>query len=224
MNKGTILVVEDEENIASLVSLYLKREGFDVYTAANGEDGLKKLTEVDPRLVILDLMLPDHDGLEVCKRIRADRDLPVIMLTAKDTEIDKILGLEVGADDYMTKPFSPRELVARVKAVLRRLDSSASAEDARLGDVVVNVDRREVMMGEEKIELTAKEFDLLYYFTQNKGLVLSREQILRQVWGYDYYGGARTVDVHIRQLRRKFGDDLPIKTVWGVGYKAEKDV
>lgn len=224
MSKGTILIIEDEENIASLVTLYLKNEGFNVEWAERGEEGLAKLEEAQPRLVLLDLMLPDADGLEICRKIRASKDIPIIMLTAKDTEIDKIVGLEVGADDYITKPFSPREVVARVKAVLRRLEVSPVQERIELGEITIDVGRRETHLGKKGVDLTAKEFDLLLFFAQNKGLVLTREQILQQVWGYDYYGGARTVDVHIRQLRRKLGKHLPIQTVWGVGYKAEKDV
>lgn len=222
MDKGTILVIEDEENIASLISLYLKNEGFSVEQAASGEEGLTKLETSHPKLVILDLMLPGMDGFEVCRQIRKNQATPIIMLTARETEIDKIVGLEIGADDYITKPFSPRELIARVKAVLRRVEEKyPKPEIIKLGNLEINISQRKVKIGGKEIDLTAKEFDLLLYLTQNKNIVLPREQILSKVWGYDYYGGSRTVDVHIRQIRSKLGKDCPVQTVWGVGYKVE---
>jgi DNA-binding response OmpR family regulator len=167
-------------------------------------------------------MLPDIDGVEVCKRIRQSGDLPVLMLTARDEDVDKIIGLEVGADDYMTKPFNPRELVARVRAILRRATPQrASRESAVLqhGDLVVDAGRREARVGDQEIQLAPKEFDLLWELLDHRGLVLTRDQLLERVWGYTFAGDTRTVDVHVRQLRRKLGDASPIVTVWGVGYK-----
>ena len=173
-------------------------------------------------LVVLDLMLPDIDGIEVCKRIRQESDLPILMLTAREEDVDKIIGLEVGADDYLTKPFNPRELVARVRSILRRATPERAArESAQLkhGDLVVDAGRREVKVGEQEIQLAPKEFDLLWELLDHRGLVLTRDQLLERVWGYTFAGDTRTVDVHVRQLRRKLGDASPIVTVWGVGYK-----
>lgn len=218
--RGTVVLIEDEESIADLVRMYFEQEGFRLVHAPNGEQGLDAVRDRDPRVVLLDLGLPGMDGVEVCRRIRAFSDVPVIMLTARDSEIDKIVGLEIGADDYVTKPFSPRELVARVRAVLRR------SEDAPRTPSVLEVDgweidsgRREVRsVAGDTIRPTAREFDLLWYLAENGGLVLSRGQILEAVWGYEYFGETRTVDVHIRQLRKKL-EGMPIETVWGVGYR-----
>ncbi len=215
----SVLVVEDEDNIAEIVRLYLQREGFHVLVCRTGEEALQAYGRCSPDLVVLDIGLPDLDGLEVCKRIRAKDDTPIIMLTARDAEVDKVVGLEVGADDYVTKPFSPRELVARVKAVLRRSRSAPEPEVFHLRSLAIDRGRREVRRGDEVVELTAREFDLLWYFCINKGLVLTREQIARAVWGYDYLGESRTIDAHVRQLRKKLGDDFPLKTRWGVGYQ-----
>jgi len=213
-------LIEDEEAIADLVRMYFEQEGFRLIHAGDGEAGLEAVRERSPRAVLLDLGLPGIDGIEVCRRIRAHSDVPVIMLTARDAEIDKIVGLEIGADDYVTKPFSPRELVARVRAVLRR-----SEEPPRTAAVIevdgweIDTGRREVRPSEgDPIRPTAREFDLLWYLADNRGLVLSRSQILEAVWGYDYFGETRTVDVHIRQLRKKL-PGIPIETVWGVGYR-----
>jgi DNA-binding response OmpR family regulator len=218
----TVLVVEDEASIASFVAAYLKNAGFDVRTTASGNEALRIVAAEKPALVVLDLMLPDVDGVEVCKRIRQQGEIPVLMLTARDEDVDKIIGLEVGADDYMTKPFNPRELVARVRAILRR----AAPERARLesatithGDLVVDAGRRECRVAGEEVQLAPKEFDLLWELLDHKGLVLTRDQLLERVWGYTFAGDTRTVDVHVRQLRRKLGDASPIVTVWGVGYK-----
>jgi DNA-binding response OmpR family regulator len=218
--RGTIVLIEDEESIAELVKMYFEQEGFRLVHAPTGEQGLDAVKDRDPRVVLLDLGLPGMDGVEVCRRIRATSDVPVIMLTARDSEIDKIVGLEIGADDYVTKPFSPRELVARVRAVLRR------SEDAPRAPSVIEIDgwaidsgRREVRGDDEEIvRPTARDFDLLWYLAENAGLVLSRGQLLEAVWGYEYFGETRTVDVHIRQLRKKL-EGLPIETVWGVGYR-----
>ena len=220
-SQGTILVVDDEANIADLVELYLRREGYRVLQAANGAAALDAARNHRPRLVVLDVGLPDIDGLEVCRRLRAETPIPVIFLTARDSEVDRILGLEMGADDYVTKPFSPRELVARVKAVLRRADGAPAPEVVEIGIVVVDAGRREVRVGDTPVALTTKEFDLLKYLADHRGLALSRQQILDAVWGHGWYGDNRTVDVHIAQVRKKVGDALTITTVWGVGYRLE---
>ena len=222
----SILIVEDESSIASFVALYLKNAGYAVRTVAKGADALDQVSADPPSLTILDLMLPDIDGIEVCRRIRKTSDVPILMLTARDEDVDKIIGLEVGADDYMTKPFNPRELVARVKSILRRsTPERRQAESAviRHGDLSVDAGRREVRVGEEEIQLAPKEFDLLWELLDHRGLVLTRDQLLERVWGYTFAGDTRTVDVHVRQLRRKLGDDCPVATVWGVGYKVADD-
>jgi len=220
--KGTIVVVDDEPNISDLVDLYLAREGFRVMKTGTGEGGLQAVRDHRPRLVVLDVGLPDVDGLEVCKRLRATSQIPVIFLTARDSEVDRVVGLELGGDDYLTKPFSPAELVARVKAVLRRVDGgSAAAEVMQIGDIAIDAGRREVRVAGDPVEFTTKEFDLLRYLAERPGLALSRQQILDGVWGYDWYGDARTVDVHIAQVRKKLGDAVQIKTVRGVGYRLE---
>jgi DNA-binding response OmpR family regulator len=218
----TVLVVEDEASIASFVAAYLKNAGYAVRTTASGAEALKLVASEKPALVVLDLMLPDMDGVEVCKRIRQTTDLPVLMLTARDEDVDKIIGLEVGADDYMTKPFNPRELVARVRAILRRATTEREKGESAVlvhGDLTVDAGRREARVGEQEIQLAPKEFDLLWELLDHRGLVLTRDQLLERVWGYTFAGDTRTVDVHVRQLRRKLGDASPIVTVWGVGYK-----
>jgi DNA-binding response OmpR family regulator len=218
----SVLVVEDESSIASFVALYLKNAGYTVKTAATGGEALKQVGVDQPSLVVLDLNLPDIDGIEVCRRIRKSADVPIIMLTARDEDVDKIIGLEVGADDYLTKPFNPRELVARVKSVLRRsAPDRKNLESAQIqhGDLAVDAGRREVHVGDQEIQLAPKEFDLLWELLDHRGLVLTRDQLLERVWGYTFAGDTRTVDVHVRQLRRKLGDASPIVTVWGVGYK-----
>ena len=218
----TVLLIEDEAEIAELLQLYFAREGFDLVHADSGEKGLERLRRGDVRAALLDIGLPGLDGIEVCRRIRNDSDIPVIMLTARDSEVDKIVGLEIGADDYVTKPFSPRELVARVKAVLRRSEERpVTLQSLDISGFLVDSGRRQVTTpAGEIVRPTAREFDLLWYLATHRGLVLSRGQILEAVWGYDYFGETRTVDVHIRQLRRKLAD-LPIETVWGVGYRIE---
>jgi DNA-binding response OmpR family regulator len=219
---GTIVVVEDDQHIADLVELYLREEGFRVIQAHDGQKGLDAVRDQDPRLVILDVGLPGTiDGLEVCRRLRAKDDLPVLMLTARDGEVDRVLGLELGADDYVTKPFSPRELVARVKAILRRVDGPPrDRPDVVLaGGVEVDSGRREARVDGNVVPLATREFDLLQFLTENAGLALNRQQILDGVWGQGWYGDERTVDVHVRQLRKKLGDALPLATVWGVGYR-----
>jgi two-component system, OmpR family, alkaline phosphatase synthesis response regulator PhoP len=219
---ASVLVVEDESSIASFVALYLKNAGYAVRTVGNGSDALTQVAADLPSLVVLDLMLPDIDGIEVCRRIRKSSDVPILMLTARDEDVDKIIGLEVGADDYLTKPFNPRELVARVKSILRRAAPERRQLESKVlnhGDLSVDAGRREVKVGEEEIQLAPKEFDLLWELLDHRGLVLTRDQLLERVWGYTFAGDTRTVDVHVRQLRRKLGDASPIVTVWGVGYK-----
>ncbi len=225
----TVLVVEDESSIASFVALYLKNAGYGVKTAATGNEALADVAAETPALIVLDLMLPDIDGIEVCRRIRKSSDVPILMLTARDEDVDKIIGLEVGADDYLTKPFNPRELVARVKSILRRAAPERrqiESKQLRHGDLLVDAGRREVHVGDEEVQLAPKEFDLLWELLDHRGLVLTRDQLLERVWGYTFAGDTRTVDVHVRQLRRKLGDASPIVTVWGVGYKVTpaKDV
>ncbi len=222
MERGTILVVDDEPNIADLVELYLRRDGYRVVKAGNGEDGLRAVEDHRPRLVVLDVGLPDIDGLEVCRRLRATSTMPVIFLTARDTEVDRVLGLELGADDYVTKPFSPAELVARVKAVLRRAEGGpAAAEIVQVGNVAIDAGRREVRVDGEPVAFTTKEFDLLRFLADRSGRALSRQQILDGVWGYDWFGDIRTVDVHIAQVRKKVDAGVRIATVRGVGYRLD---
>ena len=220
---GTIVVIEDDPHIADLVDMYLRREGFRVIQATSGEAGLEATAREHPRLVVVDVGLPDRmDGLEVCRTLRATSDIPVVMLTARDSEIDRVIGLELGADDYVTKPFSPRELVARIRAILRRSEPGPRTGPApvlRVGEVEVDVDRHEARASGEVVALTAREFDLLAFLAENQGLVLSRRQLLDGVWGADWVGDDRTVDVHVRQLRKKLGSALPLSTVWGVGYR-----
>jgi DNA-binding response OmpR family regulator len=219
--RGTIVVVDDEANIADLVGMYLDREGFRVVKASTGTEGLDAVQQHRPRLIVLDVGLPDLDGLEVCKRIRAHSQTPVIFLTARDGEIDRVLGLELGGDDYLTKPFSPAELVARVKAVLRRTDGAPAPEVVQAGRVTIDTGRREVRIGDTVVELTTKEFDLLRFLAERPGLALSRQQILDGVWGYDWYGDPRTVDVHIAQVRKKVDGGVDIRTVRGIGYRLD---
>ena len=221
-----VLVVEDETSIASFVAAYLKNAGYAVRTASTAQAALAEIASDSPALIVLDLNLPDGDGVELCRHIRKSSDVPILMLTARDEDVDKIIGLEVGADDYMTKPFNPRELVARVKSVLRRAAPerrrSESAE-LRHGDLVINAGKREVYVGDEEIRLAPKEFDLLWELLDHRGIVLTRDQLLERVWGYTFAGDTRTVDVHVRQIRRKLGDASPIVTVWGVGYKVASE-
>ena len=216
---GTILLVEDEESIAALVRAYLERDGFRVVWRTRGVDGLLELDRNEVRLAILDLQLPDADGLDLCRAIRAQSKLPIVILTARDEEVDRVTGLELGADDYVAKPFSPRELVARVRAVLRRADPESEEELLALDDIVVDRGGRAVSVDGKPVELTGKEFDLLAYLIDNAGLVLSRERLLDRVWGLKFPGGTRTVDVHVAQLRKKLGRPDLIRTIRGSGYK-----
>jgi DNA-binding response OmpR family regulator len=218
---ATVVVIEDDSNIAELVDLYLRRDGFRVLIARDGESGLELVRREHPRMVILDVGLPgERDGFEVCRVLRAEGSWPVVFLTARDDEIDRVLGLELGADDYLTKPFSPRELVARVRAVLRRTER-ATVSDAlvTIGPITIDPSRREVRADGALVTLTTREFDLISWMADHKGFVLSRQQLLDGVWGPGWFGDARTVDVHVAQLRRKLGDDLPLTTIRGVGYR-----
>jgi DNA-binding response OmpR family regulator len=217
---GTVLLVEDEPSVGELVRGYLARDGYRVVWARSGEEALAQLDRNPVRLVLLDVGLPGMDGFDVCRAIRAHSSVPILMLTARDEEPDRIVGLEVGADDYITKPFSPRELVARMKAVLRRAEPQENVDVLTLGDVIVERDAHAVRVAGEPVDLTAKEFDLLAYFLANAGTVLSRDLLLDRVWGVEYPGGTRTVDVHVAQLRRKLDRPGLIRTLRGAGYKA----
>ena len=223
-SKGEILIIEDDEKIADVVRMYLEQEGYRVIHETTGEKGLARLEERPPSMLVLDIALPGIDGIEVCRRLRAKGNLPVLMLTARDSEVDKVLGLEMGADDYLTKPFSPRELVARVKAILRRVEPGpAGSVPITAGSVTLWPERREAVVDDTAVYLTTKEFDLVLYLMQHRGIVLSRQQILSAVWSYDFYGGERTVDAHIRTIRKKLGTSLPLTTIRGVGYKIDHD-
>jgi DNA-binding response OmpR family regulator len=217
---GTVLLVEDEDSIGTLVRTYLARDGFRTVWVRSGEEALAELVRHPVRLVVLDIGLPGIDGFEVCREIRMRSTVPIVMLTARDEEPDRVAGLELGADDYVPKPFSPRELVARIKAILRRAEPRAQELSLRLGDVTVDLEGREVQVDGRPVELTAKEFDLLAYFLECPGIVLSRDRLLDRVWGMSYPGGTRTVDVHVGQLRRKLDRPELIRTVRGAGYKA----
>jgi len=221
--KGAVLVVEDEQAIADLVRAYLKRDGFGVVWARSGEAALEELSRHPVRLVVLDIGLPGIDGFEVCRRLRARTSVPILILSARDDEVDRVAGLEAGADDYVTKPFSPRELVARVKAILRRAAGSGEGLDdgpLAAGDVELDRAARTVTVAGEPVELTGREFDLLAALLSHPGVVLSRDRLLEQVWGGEFAGGTRTVDVHVAQLRAKLGRPDLIQTVRGSGYKA----
>jgi two-component system, OmpR family, response regulator VicR len=223
-----ILVVDDEKPIADILQFNLKKEGYDVYCAYDGNEALKMVEEIMPDLILLDIMLPQRDGMEVCREVRKKYEMPIIMLTAKDSEIDKVLGLELGADDYVTKPFSTRELIARVKANLRRHQTNLNQQEEdetneiELGSLTIHPDAYIVSKRGEMIELTHREFELLHYLAQHIGQVMTREHLLQTVWGYDYFGDVRTVDVTVRRLREKI-EDNPSHPTWivtrrGVGY------
>ncbi len=222
-----ILVIDDEPSIINLVSAYLKPEGYEVYTAADGNAGLKAARAFQPDLIILDLMLPGIDGIELLTRLRRESDVYVIMLTARTDETDKIVGLSIGADDYMTKPFSPRELVARIKAALRRIKTGTVSGEERsvlsFKHVRIDVGAHVVTVDDVPVELTAIEFDLLRALAENRGRVLSREQLLEKIWGAEYFGEMRVVDVHLGHVRQKLGNDSLIATVRGVGYRFEDE-
>jgi two-component system, OmpR family, alkaline phosphatase synthesis response regulator PhoP len=226
MANPKILVVDDEPSILNLVTSYLRAEGYEYYTAVDGPSGLKAARSFKPDLIVLDIMLPGMDGIEVLSQIRRESDVYVIMLTAKSEETDKVIGLSVGADDYLTKPFSPRELMARIKAVLRRLRSGTSSAQGEIFTTThlrIDTNSRQVWVDDAPIELTSTEFDLLLTLAEHRGMVLSREQLLEKVWGYDYFGEIRVVDVHLGHVRQKLGDHHNITTVRGVGYRFEKE-
>lgn len=229
MTGKKILVVDDESAVRHLVSSYLEREGYQVLEADGGIEALRKARDEHPDLIVLDLMLPEIDGLEICRVLRAESDTYILMLTAKTEEADKLLGLGMGADDYLTKPFSPRELVARVKAILRRgeHDTVANAAVIRSGSIEIDSNRHIAKINSRELGLTAREFDILKQLAVRPGMVFSREQLLEMVWGYDFYGDPRVVDVHVAKLRKKIEKDPArpqiIKTVRGVGYKLEPD-
>ena len=230
-----VLIVEDEPALLDTLEYNLDRQGYEVYTAADGPTALEVARQERPDLIVLDVMLPGLDGFEVCRILRQEMSVPILMLTARDDEVDKVVGLEVGADDYMTKPFSMRELLARIKALLRRVrlvreeveaeNGDTGSEGISCGDLMIDLDRREVMRGGEILHLKPKEYELLVFLTRNRGIVLSRDLILERVWGWDYGGGSRTVDVHVRWLREKIELDpsnpTRIITVRGVGYRFE---
>lgn len=224
--KTRILLVDDDPNIRQLVRLYLEKEGFDVTEADRGDTAVKEFHKAPPSLMLLDLMLPGMDGWQVCREVRKVSNIPIIMLTAKDDTFDKVLGLELGADDYMVKPFDTKELVARIKAVLRRFQNSENPEkELVFPGLSVNISQYTVNYMGNELEMPPKEIELLYFLANHPGMVFTREQLLEQVWGYDYYGDSRTVDVHVKRIREKLteGEKMgwQIKTVWGVGYKFE---
>ncbi len=221
MAEETILVVDDERHIIELVRMYLKQAGYRVLSARDGLQAIEVARRERPALIILDLMLPGLDGWEVCRRLQAESDVPIIMLTARDDEVDRIVGLELGADDYVTKPFNPRELTARVRAVLRRYHKADRPKrTVTVGSLTIDPDRREARLAGRSLSLRPKEFDLLLALAENAGLVMSRERLLELVWGYDFAGGTRTVDIHISHLRSHLaGSDVSIETLRGIGYK-----
>jgi len=226
MTQPKILVVDDEPSILNLVTSYLKSEGYTYHTAADGPSALSAARAFQPDLIVLDIMLPGMDGIEVLSQLRRESDVYVIMLTAKSEEIDKVIGLSVGADDYLTKPFSPRELMARIKAALRRLQTGSSLPQKGVittPHLRIDPDSRQVWVDDQLVELTTTEFDLLLVLVEHRGMVISREQLLEKVWGTTYFGELRVVDVHLGHVRQKLGDDHNITTVRGVGYRFEKE-
>lgn len=233
MNTETkkILIVDDERNICELIRLYVEKEGFLAVVANDGLDAMEKFDAENPDICLLDIMLPKKDGWQLCREIRAKSGVPVIMLTAKGELFDKVLGLELGADDYIVKPFEPKELIARIKAVMRRCEPKSAKPDAQDGEItfdglVISRNTYEVYLEGTRLEMPPKEFELLYFLARNKNRVYTRDQLLNEIWGYEFYGDSRTVDVHIKRIREKLESDLTkrqwqIKTVWGVGYKFE---
>lgn len=225
--QNKILIVDDDENICELLNLYLKKDGFDTSIAYNGRQAVELAEKYNPDLILLDIMLPELDGWQVCREIRKKSEVPIIMLTAKGETFDKILGLELGADDYVTKPFDTKEVVARIKAVLRRSNESEKAErieEVRYDKLVINLTNYELVVDGKPIDTPPKELELIYHLASNPNRVYTRDQLLDEVWGFDYYGDSRTVDVHVKRLREKLedvSDKWSLKTVWGVGYKFE---
>lgn len=226
--KSKILIVDDEVNICELIRLYIEKEGYDAVIANDGSRAIEYFKTCSPDLVLLDIMLPVKDGWQVCREIRAISDTPIIMLTAKGETFDKVLGLELGADDYMVKPFEPKELIARIKAVLRRSESRPEAETEELifDGLKIGYETYEIYLDGKKIEMPPKEFELLYFLAKNKNKVFTRDQLLDEIWGYEFFGDSRTVDVHVKRIREKIetdGKKWTLKTVWGVGYKFETE-
>lgn len=227
--KQNVLIVDDEVNICELIRLYVEKEGYHAIIANDGQDAIDKFKSLSPDLILLDIMLPVKDGWQVCREIRAIANTPIIMLTAKGETFDKVLGLELGADDYIVKPFEPKELVARMKAVLRRTENQTAAEEAkddelRFDGLRINQSTYEVYLDEKKLEMPPKEFELLYFLAKNPNKVFTRDQLLDEIWGYEFFGDSRTVDVHIKRIREKVESEdknWHLKTVWGVGYKFE---
>lgn len=216
----SIVVVEDEPDIGNLLTMYFRQEGWTVHLADNATDGLQVIRARNPEFVVLDVGLPgDGDGFDVCREVRKGSNVPILFLTARDDEIDRILGLEIGADDYVTKPFSPREVVARVKAIMRRGKDDGGQTKFEFGSIVIDLERHEATVDGEPVNIAGQEWALLATFNANAGAVLSRQQLLDLAWGVDWIGDPRTVDVHVRQLRRKLGPDLPLATIRGVGYR-----
>ena len=227
-NKPKILIVDDEENICELVRLYIEKEGFDAIIANDGQEAVAKFNKEKPDLILLDIMLPIKDGWQVCHEIRAQSKVPIIMLTAKGETFDKVLGLELGADDYVVKPFEPKELIARIRAVLRRsadsVDEKADEDELSFDGLKINQSTYEVYIDDKKVEMPPKEFELLYFLAKNTNKVFTRDQLLDEIWGYEFFGDSRTVDVHIKRIREKLEGEnrtWALKTVWGVGYKFE---
>ncbi|MFW6268563.1 MAG: response regulator transcription factor [Bacillota bacterium] len=224
MENPRVLIIDDDEHICKILKDYFEYENFKVVTALTGKQGLELVEKEDPDIIILDIMLPELDGWEVCKELRPQNETPIIILSAKDEESERISGLELGADDYVTKPFSPREVVVRAKTILRRIqDQNIEKNSLKFDDLVINKENREVRIGDQIVNLTPKEFDLLWELAFSPKKVFSRDKLLKNVWGYDYFGDQRTVDTHIKSLRNKLGEPIAsyIKTVWGVGYKFE---
>lgn len=226
MSANKILIVDDDSNIVELIRLYLEKEGFDTVTASNGRQALEKFSAEAPALIVLDVMMPEMDGWQVCREIRKTSEVPIIMLTAKGETFDKVLGLELGADDYMVKPFETKELIARIKAVLRRFESKEPEPSKEIvyPHLSINISNYELKIDGELIEIPPKELELLHFLASNPNRVYTREQLLEEVWGFDYFGDSRTVDVHIKRLREKLEHidaNWQLKTVWGVGYKFE---
>ena len=226
MSKNKVLIIDDDKQISTILRDYFQYENFEVISAFDGKEGLRKVKNENPDVIILDIMLPQLDGWEVCERIRQSNNVPIIMLSAKNTDTDRITGIELGADDYVTKPFSPKEVVVRTKAILRRVEGENKKNDNKIRkypSLIIHNDQRRVKVDDEIIDLTPKEFDLLWTLSTQPKKVFSRDELLKKIWGYDYFGDVRTVDTHIKSLRKKLGEDAGgyIKTVWGVGYKFE---
>ena len=227
----TVLIVDDEVNICELLRLYVEKEGYKALISHNGNDAVEKFKSMSPDLVLLDIMLPGKDGWQVCREIRSINNTPIIMLSAKGETFDKVLGLELGADDYIVKPFEPKELIARIKAVLRRSENSAGADDTEKNELKfdglrINQETYEVYLDDKKVEMPPKEFELLYFLAKNTNKVYTRDQLLDEIWGYEFFGDSRTVDVHIKRIREKVereDKNWHLKTVWGVGYKFEAE-